>query len=145
MTKRPLRETPQAKIDAFYASAEWKRLSYEAKVLYGKKCQCCGVGPDRGVIINTDHIKPIRYYWDLRLEIGNLQVLCENCNRGKGSWDETNHRPDARSVGSILFGNVNNDAAKTRLKKTIIEQYSRGDLTEDQAIKMIRANDLVHA
>lgn len=144
MTKRPLRETPQAKIDAFYASRQWKRLSYEAKKLFGKRCQCCGAGPKRA-IINTDHIKPIRYYWELRLEIGNLQVLCEDCNKGKGSWDETDHRPIARSVGNILFGNVNDEAAKTRLKKTIIEQYSRGDLTEDQAIKMIRANDLVHA
>jgi 5-methylcytosine-specific restriction endonuclease McrA len=83
------------KIAAFYASPEWKRLSYKAKLKYGRKCMCCGAGPDQGAVINTDHVKPIRKHWRLRLDIDNLQVLCADCNIGKGSWDETDFRAEA--------------------------------------------------
>ena len=33
--------------------------------------------------IHVDHIKPKSKHWDLRLDINNLQVLCEDCNFGK--------------------------------------------------------------
>lgn len=45
------------------------------------------------VKICVDHIKPISKHWELRLEESNLQVLCMECNKGKGAWDETDHRP----------------------------------------------------
>ena len=49
---------------------------------------CCG-SADK---IRGDHIKPIRRYWNLRLDPDNIQILCEECNHGKGSWDETDFR-----------------------------------------------------
>ncbi len=93
--KKPLRVAApapandrEAQIRAFYASWEWKRLSYDVKIERGRKCECCGAkAPD--VRIHTDHVKPIRHHWHLRLERSNLQVLCEDCNMGKGSRDET--------------------------------------------------------
>ena len=85
----------EEKIAAFYASAEWKRLSYRAKLKYGRRCMCCGAGPSQGAVINTDHVKPIRKHWRLRLDMDNLQVLCADCNIGKGSWDETDFRAEA--------------------------------------------------
>jgi 5-methylcytosine-specific restriction endonuclease McrA len=35
--------------------------------------------------IEVDHIKPLSKHWDLRLRKDNLQVLCRDCNRGKGN------------------------------------------------------------
>src|SRR5262245_42935934 len=80
-----------ARIAAFYASWEWKQLSYETKRARGRKCECCGACAP-AVRIVTDHIKPIRRHWELRLEPSNLQVLCDDCNRGKASRDQTDWR-----------------------------------------------------
>lgn len=89
--------TKEDKLTAFYNSWEWKRLSYAVKQERGRRCECCGAMPP-DVRIITDHIKPIRHYWHLRLQRSNLQVLCEDCNRGKGSRDETDFRPAGNIV-----------------------------------------------
>lgn len=82
----------ETEIKAFYESWEWKRLSYQAKIKQGRRCQCCGSSPAEGAVIHTDHVKPIRRYWSERLNPRNLQILCGDCNMGKGSWDETDFR-----------------------------------------------------
>ena len=62
------------------------------------RCECCGAGAHEMTVggfpvrMHVDHIKPISKYWELRLEIENLQVLCAECNQGKGAWDETDWR-----------------------------------------------------
>lgn len=89
----PARERTEASIRDFYASWEWKRLSYETRRARGQRCECCGATPERhGVRIVADHIKPIRRFWASRLDPANIQVLCDDCNRGKGSHDETDWR-----------------------------------------------------
>lgn len=80
----------RAEIKAFYEDWKWKRLSYQAKQKLGRRCMCCGATPENGAEIHTDHIKPIRRYWHMRFDPSNLQILCSECNQGKGSWDETN-------------------------------------------------------
>jgi 5-methylcytosine-specific restriction endonuclease McrA len=98
MQRESQRQQPaptQAMIDQFYASREWKRLSYDVKLERGRKCECCGAAAP-AVRINTDHVKPLRYYWHLRLVKANLQILCEDCNIGKGSRDETDFRERPR-------------------------------------------------
>jgi 5-methylcytosine-specific restriction endonuclease McrA len=83
----------------FYASWEWRTLRMKVFNEYGKRCMCCGATPDHKdmsgipVKIVVDHIKSLHKHWDLRLQRDNLQVLCEECNMGKGAWDETDHRP----------------------------------------------------
>lgn len=78
----------------FYASPEWKLMRYEALRLHAARCQCCGADPSDGkTILNVDHIKPARVFWNLRLEIGNLQVLCGPCNQGKGARHADDWRP----------------------------------------------------
>jgi len=79
-------------IDEFYQSWDWKRLRYDFFKDKKRLCQCCGATPDDGIRIVIDHIKPIRHYWDLRLDPKNLQCLCNDCNMGKGSRDETDWR-----------------------------------------------------
>lgn len=83
----------------FYASWEWRTLRMEALKEFGRACQCCGAGPGMKaadgtpVRICVDHIKPISKFWELRLDRSNLQILCDECNQGKGNWDQTDFRP----------------------------------------------------
>ncbi|HVX91213.1 MAG TPA: HNH endonuclease [Candidatus Paceibacterota bacterium] len=86
--------TPKIKADKaarFYESYSWRKLRYEVLKGFGRKCMLCG--QDKGVF-HVDHIKPLRKYWELRLVKENLQILCEECNHGKGNWDETDWRPN---------------------------------------------------
>lgn len=80
---------PLSKHKQFLKSPEWRRLRYKILLARGKTCECCGAVD---VQIHVDHIKPASKYWHLRLDPSNLQVLCEDCNKGKGAWDETDHR-----------------------------------------------------
>lgn len=68
----------------FFKSDVWRRLRFEAIELYGNVCQCCGRHPP-SVILHVDHIKPRSLYPQLALDINNLQILCEDCNIGKGT------------------------------------------------------------
>jgi len=87
----------------FYKSWEWKRARYEVLKKHGPKCMLChaergDIGSDGDPVkICVDHIKPISKYWDLRLEQSNLQILCSECNMGKGAWDETDWRSDVEN------------------------------------------------
>lgn len=90
ISKRRFR--PKAKADGFYDSWEWKTLRYKVLKKHGAKCMLCGRTPADGVKICVDHIKPRALYPALEFEESNLQVLCNDCNMGKGRWDETDFR-----------------------------------------------------
>jgi len=77
----------------FLATYEWRRARMVALKKYGARCQCCGATPATGAVINVDHIKPRKLFPHLALDIDNLQVLCHDCNHGKGNWDQTDWRP----------------------------------------------------
>lgn len=77
----------------FYSSKEWKKIKNEFKKHMTQMCSVC-CSEDRLVV---DHIRPVRYYWNERLNDSNLQMLCSDCNREKGSilgwtvkWHEKN-------------------------------------------------------
>lgn len=76
----------------FYKSPEWRRLRYRALCNHGNACQCCGVKAAPGSPLHVDHIKPRSRYPELELNVSNLQILCEDCNLGKGGWDQTDWR-----------------------------------------------------
>lgn len=86
--KKPNNKNPSNK--EFYQSWEWKTLRYKVLLYYGAVCMLCG----STYRIVVDHIKPRKKYPELELDFDNMQVLCDECNRGKGQWDETDHRPD---------------------------------------------------
>lgn len=94
------REKVERRIKSFYKSKKWltSKARYVALVRANGRCQCCGATTADGVRLVVDHIKPIRKYWDLRFDENNTQVLCYNCNLGKGSWDETDWRSGATSL-----------------------------------------------
>lgn len=75
----------------FLRSWEWRSLRMDILKKYGFKCQACGARPGEksasggDVRIECDHIKPISKFWTERLNPENLQVLCRDCNKGKGN------------------------------------------------------------
>lgn len=78
--------------DLFLESFEWRRLRIKALQINGRTCQCCGADPSNGAILHVDHIKPRKFFPELALDINNLQVLCNECNHGKGNWNFTDFR-----------------------------------------------------
>ncbi len=78
---------------SFYQTREWRRLRYFVLKERGPVCECCGARPASKKSVHVDHIKPISKFPELRLEKANLQVLCSDCNKGKGAWDDTDWRP----------------------------------------------------
>jgi len=79
--------------EKFLSSWKWTTLRYKVLQVHGKKCMCCGATPDDGeTVICVDHIKPRHTHPHLSLEESNLQVLCHDCNKGKGAWDTTDYR-----------------------------------------------------
>lgn len=79
--------------DEFLMSFQWRKKRMEVLRHYGPKCMCCGASPQDGAVMNVDHIKPRKTHPHLALDFGNLQVLCNDCNHGKGNWDTTDWRP----------------------------------------------------
>ena len=91
-SKRPKVSKVNIKTDEFLQTYEWRKLRMEALKLHGARCQCCGASPATGAVMNVDHIKPRKLFPELALTLDNLQVLCGDCNHGKGNWDQTDWR-----------------------------------------------------
>ncbi len=86
----------KSKIDVtsseFLSSFEWRSVRMMALKKHGAVCQCCGASPKTGAVMHVDHIKPRKTHPKLALDVSNLQVLCDQCNHGKGNWDTTDWR-----------------------------------------------------
>lgn len=77
----------------FTSSPEWRQLRFVVlKESNGCCCLCGRSNRERGVIMHVDHIKPKSKWPELALTLSNLQVLCEDCNMGKGNRDDTDWR-----------------------------------------------------
>lgn len=87
-----LPSTPSVTSKEFLESFEWRRLRMQALKKYSPRCMCCGATPKDGAVMNVDHIKPRKLFPTLALDINNLQILCHECNHGKGNWDQTDWR-----------------------------------------------------
>jgi hypothetical protein len=73
--------------DAFYRSHRWRRARADAleanRDRYGSlRCECCLTSAASQW--HVDHIRPRSSHPELALEPANLQVLCADCNLGKG-------------------------------------------------------------
>lgn len=71
----------------FYRTKEWKqaRDTFLKENPWGS-CPACKV-KFIGFQPMVDHIKPLRLHWNLRLDPGNFQFLCSDCNQMKGNKD----------------------------------------------------------
>lgn len=66
----------------FYQSREWRELRFKVLANNKRQCMCCRA-TDR--VLHVDHIRPISKFPELKLDINNLQILCEDCNLGKSN------------------------------------------------------------
>lgn len=82
--------------EAFYKSREWKELRLLA-LANCRSCQACGRRPP-DVILHVDHVKPRYTHPHLSLALDNLQILCHECNEGKGAWCEADFRQHFKSI-----------------------------------------------
>lgn len=74
----------------FYLTKEWQQLRYLTLGKYDRKCMVCF---RTNLELHVDHIKPISKFPELALDPNNLQVLCRDCNLGKGNKDCIDWRP----------------------------------------------------
>lgn len=98
---------PVAHVDVrskkFMQTYEWAELRMVAFELYGTKCMCCGDTPENGAIMNVDHILPRRDRPDLALDINGLQILCQQCNKGKNNWLRRDYRSTEQKLAALEY------------------------------------------
>ena len=87
----PFEETDKS-TGNFYSSTKWLAVRYAAFEKYGQRCACCGNTKENGARLQVDHIKPRSLHPELALDIDNLQILCELCNKGKSNLYDTRWR-----------------------------------------------------
>lgn len=75
----------------FCMTREWLQVRRMVLDAVGSVCMCCGA-THRDAVITVDHIKPRSRFPMLSLSPSNLQVLCYECNVGKGSDSEMDYR-----------------------------------------------------
>jgi len=92
------RKYTQVPAEQFYNSAKWKEVRYIALQQAGGKCCLCGAMARDGVQLHVDHIKPRSLFPDLAYQLGNLQILCSDCNMGKSNYDDTDWRQHWESI-----------------------------------------------
>lgn len=76
----------------FYKTAAWIQARYRVMQARGARCECCGRTKVDDVKLHVDHIKPRSKFPALELVENNMQILCQECNEGKGAWDQTDWR-----------------------------------------------------
>lgn len=65
--------------------AKWRQVRFDALRKAGGRCCLCGATAASGAVLHVDHIKPKSIFPALAFESSNLQVLCADCNMGKGN------------------------------------------------------------
>ena len=75
---------------SFYKSSEWKNLRQDfLETQTNRICNYCkkdlSLNLNDSLTLNIDHIKPIKFFWNQRLNINNLQILCNECNKVKAN------------------------------------------------------------
>ena len=79
--------TAESQDDDFYRSYEWRRVRHDALKRSNGRCALCGRRASDNLQLHVDHIKPRSKHPECELDINNLQVLCADCNLGKGNRD----------------------------------------------------------
>lgn len=92
-TKQSFKEYPKytkGMGNEFYRTREWRSIRWDVISRSNGKCSVCGKSnKEHGIIIHVDHVKPRSKFPELELDKNNLQILCEECNIGKGAKPQT--------------------------------------------------------
>jgi 5-methylcytosine-specific restriction endonuclease McrA len=72
---------------SFYNSFAWRKVRYAFLRSQPKplRCGACGRSVADGAVLCVDHLKSVKKYPQLKTSLSNLQILCRDCNLGKGS------------------------------------------------------------
>jgi 5-methylcytosine-specific restriction endonuclease McrA len=102
----------EQKAKSFYNSFAWRKLRYQYLRSQPQplRCALCGSGVRDGAVLCVDHIKSVKAYPELRLDMSNLQTLCRSCNAGKASEFADDWRQGSREVASKPAKKPNVDA-----------------------------------
>jgi len=76
----------------FLKTYEWRKARQQVLDKYDSRCMCCGTKPTEDKYLCVDHIKPRKTHPELALDVANLQILCNECNHGKGNWSIKDYR-----------------------------------------------------
>lgn len=77
----------------FIGSNAWRTLRYEILKESDRTCCVCGRSRrEHNIALQIDHIEPVSINWARRLDKDNLQILCDDCNIGKGNKDTIDWR-----------------------------------------------------
>ena len=124
--------------DAFLESWEWRTVRMRALERDGAKCACCGRTTADGVTMNVDHIRPRKRHPELALTLENLQVLCNECNHGKGNSFETDWRqkhqwwPETPWQSAAIQALIHWPQIGRRLRPAVV--LDEGKLTDSEAV-----------
>lgn len=73
--------------NAFYQSREWKKVRNYVYARDMATCQVCGNATDNRKI--CDHIQPLKYSPDKKLNTDNLWILCYRCHAVKTKLEQS--------------------------------------------------------
>lgn len=91
----------------FLKTYDWRKLRQEVLDKYDSRCMCCGAKPSDDKYLCVDHIQPRKTHPELALNIGNLQILCNECNHGKGNWSVKDFRGNGTFIITEYWLNSN--------------------------------------
>jgi hypothetical protein len=119
----------ERKAKSFYNSFAWRKLRF----LYLRaqprplRCGACGRTVAEGATLCVDHVKSVKRHPELRLSLSNLQILCRDCNLGKGSEFADDFRAGEDKI-----------AAAGALPSAAASQPPNPDEDEDRYLKFAR-------
>ena len=103
-------------LNKFYQSIEWREARGYVFAHNPNECAYCGSIEK----LQIDHIRPLRHYWELRLTIENLQILCEDCNYAKGSNADYRYHLGCITERKRILGEESKKSIAEKTKKVII-------------------------
>lgn len=113
--------------DNFYTTDSWRILRRKVLKIYGDECMNCGLSPNEtGKSPHVDHIKPRSLYPHLKLEIKNLQILCEECNTTLKSTHVVDYRTNKHI--NLLERFLNNGEIKSVNQTEMVPDKKEEDL-----------------
>ncbi|AAL97118.1 TPA: HNH endonuclease signature motif containing protein [Streptococcus pyogenes] len=80
----------------FYHKTEWRKLREIAIIRDKRECIWCRQNGKRTTTnLEVDHIKEVKDYPELALDLANLRTLCKDChNRRHGRYQKKKNRWD---------------------------------------------------
>lgn len=73
---------------SFYSSSAWQKVREQALIRDKGLCQLCLKKKKITLADMVDHIIPIKVMWEYRLDLDNLQSLCNHCHSIKTNEDK---------------------------------------------------------